>query len=467
MTARLRSAVALAAFALLALPAAAGAAAITEYEIEPGRPDIHAPSSIVAAPDGNLWYADQGPARAIGRISPAGERFAAIPVPGPGTPWDLAVAPDGSVAMTTDAGVILRNPAGGTTTLESEPGYGILRLADGSLVWGSTPAAAANSTASLCLQVPGRLVTCAGGHGLGWVDDIALAADGRIWAVSSQGDVATRASTDLLSDLTIPLPVGSGAAHITAGPDGNLWATMSTADAVDRITPAGIRTRFALPAGTGPEDVAAGPDGALWITGYDSNTIVRMTTAGVVTASYPVPTPDARPSGITAGPDGAMWFTENGSGRIGRLGNDPTVANGGGSGGGPAAGGTAGAARPRFLSGPALSRRRLHAGATATLSFSLSVAADVRVAIQRAGRGRRVGGRCPRSTTRNRTRPRCTRWTTVVTLRRHGRRGANRIAVRTRGLHAARYRAILTATDTSGRTSRTARVSFTLLARRR
>jgi streptogramin lyase len=54
--------------------------------------------------------------------------------------------------------------------------------------------------------------------------------------------------------------------------------------------------------------ITAGPDGALWFTENAANAIGRITTAGMV-KTYPLPTPNAFPCGIAAGPDGALWFT--------------------------------------------------------------------------------------------------------------------------------------------------------------
>ena len=124
----------------------------------------------------------------------------------------------------------------------------------------------------------------------------------------------------------VDLPIGSGPARFALGPDGNLWVTMFDASAIDRVTPAGTRTRFPLRPGTRPNDIAVGPDGALWFTGYGSNTIGRMTAAACSRTPSHIPTPGALPIGIAAGPDGAIWFTESGTDKIGRLQLDPCRA---------------------------------------------------------------------------------------------------------------------------------------------
>jgi hypothetical protein len=51
---------------------------------------------------------------------------------------------------------------------------------------------------------------------------------------------------------------------ITTGPDGAVWFTSITDNAIGRITTAGVATRFKMNAGTFPDGITAGPDGALW-----------------------------------------------------------------------------------------------------------------------------------------------------------------------------------------------------------
>lgn len=113
---------------------------------------------------------------------------------------------------------------------------------------------------------------------------------------------------------------------IAAGPDGALWFTISTTNAIGRISTSGAVSQFPLPnsppAGytqNGPAGLVAGPDGAIWFTTSQYNPDVgiagtyvgqigRMTTAGVVT-EFTAPSPANIPNSITVGPDGALWFT--------------------------------------------------------------------------------------------------------------------------------------------------------------
>jgi streptogramin lyase len=120
-----------------------------------------------------------------------------------------------------------------------------------------------------------------------------------------------------------------GPGGITAGPDGNLWFTGLTLNAIGRITPRGTITVFPLPASTrfpysGPADITTGPDGNLWFTETYSDKIGRITPGGTITV-FPLPAPNSDPWGITTGPDGNLWFVESGSNKIGRISTSGTI----------------------------------------------------------------------------------------------------------------------------------------------
>jgi virginiamycin B lyase len=120
--------------------------------------------------------------------------------------------------------------------------------------------------------------------------------------------------------LITEFPSGSFPDGITSTTDGNLWFTEPGADAIGRITPAGVVTQFVngITAGAAPLQIAQGIDGNLWFTEYGGNKVGRITTAGVVTEFSAGISANSGPFGITAGP-GGMWFTENYGDRIGRI----------------------------------------------------------------------------------------------------------------------------------------------------
>jgi hypothetical protein len=118
--------------------------------------------------------------------------------------------------------------------------------------------------------------------------------------------------------------------------------------------------------------------------------------------------------------------------------------------------------RPR-LSRARLARRRF-VGRT-VLRFTLSEPATVRLRIERALPGRRVGRSCRAPSRRNRARRRCTRYVAAGRRTVRGRAGAN--AVRLRGGRRGAYRLTLTAVDAAGNVSRRARLPFTVVAGKR
>jgi hypothetical protein len=395
-------------------------------------------------------------------MSTAGERLAFIA--DPNGPVDLATHPDGTVYWIGDRGRGSRAPNGSVPSpVNGYDGYTIAVAADGRLVYTERqPIPFGGRQGFVCISATTAPGSC-NANGDTRHTGLALDATGRMWAAAYELNVLRRFQP---SPLSFDLPV-----RIALGPDGNLWVTMFDASAIDRVTPAGARTRFPLPPGTRPNDITVGPDGALWFTGYGSNTIGRMTTAGVLTNEFPIPTPASLPIGITAGADGAIWFTESATDKIGRLVLDASTpgSQGGGGGGGTVSDRTA----PRFLRGPTLSPARFRVGRAprgTSVAYTLSEAAAVTTAIERARPGRRAGGRCRRPAPANRGRPRCTRYVAVGTLRRDALQGANRVAfsgrIGGRALAAGSYRATLRARDAAGNRSPARTARFTVVSAR-
>ena len=61
-------------------------------------------------------------------------------------------------------------------------------------------------------------------------------------------------------------------------PDGNLWFTENSGNAIGRITPLGVVTelRVGISAGAGPVGIAVGPRGDLWFTEEVANRVARI-----------------------------------------------------------------------------------------------------------------------------------------------------------------------------------------------
>ncbi len=262
----------LAASLLLGAPLAR-AASISEFPVPTGNA---MPFSIVAGPDGALWFTEFGGNR-IGRISPAGAATDfAVPTPA-SQPFSIAVGADGRLWFTEVNG----NKIGQVTT-------------SGAITEVATPS---------------------GGNPGG----IAAGPDGALWFTEISGNKIGRiTTTGAITEFAVPT-AASAPHRIAAGVDGALWFTEVGAGKIGRITTAGAITEFPLPnSAAKPFDITSGPDGALWFTEFDGNKIGRLSTAGVMT-EFAVPTAGSEPALIGVGPDGALWFSETGAGKLGRV----------------------------------------------------------------------------------------------------------------------------------------------------
>jgi virginiamycin B lyase len=157
---------------------------------------------------------------------------------------------------------------------------------------------------------------------LAFVSGITAGPDGNLWFTESSASRIGSITPDLATIHEVPTPTaGAYPEFIAAGPDGALWFTefppSPSPGKIGRITTSGTITEFPLPTNSRPYDITAGPDGNLWFTDAGTGQIGQITTSGTV-HEFPVP-PGHGPEDITAGPDGNLWFTEIGRAAIGRL----------------------------------------------------------------------------------------------------------------------------------------------------
>lgn len=449
MTGGRRLIVAVLACAGLVAAAPAGAVTFQEFPLAPGS----LPRYIKAGPDGQMWFTNGAPSGGIERISTLG--VVSPPFAG-GKPVDLAFAGDGTLYWAGDEklGKRLTNGKIDETSVES-PAYAV--------AVGPGGVSSSASATFVCHGDIGHDAACHGPIGVtGRITGLAFDRDLELWAAFSENNTVREVLTP---ERVIELPPGSTPSRIALGPDGNLWVTMFGADAVDRITPEGARTRFHLSPGAGPNDIAVGPDGALWVTEYTGDRIARITSTGQVTGEYPVPTPGATPAGIAVGPDGAIWFTELAAGKIGRLAPDAPAPGGAGGDSSPGAGGAGDTTPPSFLVKPAFHPRRFKDAGRATrstpkgssLQFTLSEAAGVKLVISSSRPGHSVHGRCVAPSRSNSGKPRCRRHLAVGSLSVKETSGAHRVPftgkVQGHTLKPGEYRASVVATDAAGNSS--------------
>jgi hypothetical protein len=281
------------------------------------------PYAIAVTPDGSVWFSEAECTSGIGRLSRDG-RWNHWPLAThcKAQPLAITVGPDGGVWYANLGSDYGKVDADGTITRfhlqEAGGSLGIAAGPDGDIwlagISPDGPFVARVSTEGV------ELARYALPRGDGEARGIVAGPDGAMWFTTSNGIGRITASGDLKE---FPMPAGSGAGspyQIAAGPDGNLWFVEYLPGGigrVGRITTAGKLTEFGTPGVSGLQWITAGPDHAMWFTGLISNSIGRIALNGSVTA-YPLPTFRAQPIGI-ASAAGKLWFAEDaldGTGRI-------------------------------------------------------------------------------------------------------------------------------------------------------
>jgi streptogramin lyase len=324
----------------------------------PGAPDQFGGAHITTGPDGNLWYTHYAD-RAIGRITPEGsatefpiqmpiENLSGITTGPDGNLWIGTVR--SSPSFPNDQAFVLRmTPDGNQTYFRArlDDGvntndfiaafYGPSIGPDGNL-WYHMGLYTSPNEDLLGRITPDGTVTnfilgtpSQGFDGLRSAGGIAAGPDGNLWLSLSSVAVPPAQIWRITPDgqLFSALATTHGLGEMATGPDGNVWGVFG--NMIERITPDGSVTDFPLPTRTQAVGITAGPDGNVWFTEPDANQIGVITPDGQIT-EYQVPTPNSKPGGITTGPDGNLWFTELGSGQIGEF-----ILNDGGGADGPAA----------------------------------------------------------------------------------------------------------------------------------
>jgi streptogramin lyase len=285
---------------------------VTEF---PQRRSLGIGPSIVAAVDGNFWFAVSG--NRIGRITPAGQTTFFAVKGGSGTA-DLAPGPDGNVWFTTIGTdykpVVVPGPIG--------------RIAPG------LPGIEVNSTAAAAKQ--GRVeleLACAGGAGgRGCSGRVGLGSEGRPSAESAytlpaeaRRTVAVPLPRALLSRVGRERFLREGAfATVDGGETATATIVLRRQNPLQGVPRPGHSIQIPLPSeNEGGAYIASGL-GALWLTEDYGNRIDRITPQGRLT-SFPLPEPERLPEQIVAGPDRRMWFTENGP-RLGRIASNGEIS---------------------------------------------------------------------------------------------------------------------------------------------
>ncbi len=293
------------------------------------------PTSIVAGPDGNLWFTtDKG----VGRITPAGVITEYPLGAGAGT---IVVGPDGELWFVAGPNLLGRfTPAGISATggqvtrvpvLADSPG-GITAGPDGELWFtdfanGKIEQLTLPAETAINLPQPGR-----GPFSITNTELDGKLLDGNLWFTERWDNQVGRIGPDgsftefpLLGPDTNPPSPGTQPLQIITGPDRNMWYVKyeglvgRITTGLDGVNPPGIISEFPVP---GANLVGiAGAAHNLWVTDQSNENIYQMDVSGNLVGTFNVHAPHGGPGpwGITAGADGNLWFTERSLNLIGRL----------------------------------------------------------------------------------------------------------------------------------------------------
>ncbi len=184
------------------------------------------PYNITSAPNGTLWFTENGTTPYIASVSTSGTGLTQYALPAGTDPQGLTVGPDGNLWFVGYGTSVVDKitPGGSITTYSLGSGSRPVRITTGS--------------------------------------------DGNLWVTESGSDRIARITTGgSITEFAVPtasaLPWG-----ITAGPDGNLWFTENGSGKIGRITTSGVITECSLGSCCQrPFDIVADPsDGNLWFT---------------------------------------------------------------------------------------------------------------------------------------------------------------------------------------------------------
>lgn len=290
---------------------ASGPHFLHEYKLPTGT----YPSSIIAGPDGAMWFGTyplfgyyQPTHLGIWRITTKGRKHY---FPFENGVYDIAQGADGRIWFTNpyqyDYNV-------GAMTTHGE----ITTYTQGSN--GSPESIAADATGHLWYTSFGGTVSDiveidTSGNTLGtfkaynsFADKVAYGPNGAIWFNAIANPVIVGRITR--NGKQVYAPIGGPnyiPGQMALGPDGRMW--ICDGDALAAVDRKFHVTLYALTAGGTFAGVTVGPDGNLWGAESQYGHVVRVTTSGTMTL-YKTPGYDWLPTAIAAGPDGNIWFPE-------------------------------------------------------------------------------------------------------------------------------------------------------------
>jgi virginiamycin B lyase len=146
---------------------------------------------------------------------------------------------------------------------------------------------------------------------------MAAAPDGSVWFAEGTAYSITRLLNGELERHRFDSARG-GPYGVAVAPDGAVWATLQSGNALLRIAPDGRMTEHEISSpGVSPTDVAVDATGAVWFLAFRTNRIGRF--QGGQFEEFAIAQDKAGLTGLAVAPDGAVWFGLLRRGSLGRL----------------------------------------------------------------------------------------------------------------------------------------------------
>ena len=299
-------------------------------EFDEGLTHYSSPDEFVLAPDGDLWFADDGSGiggAAIGKVSPEGAITRFTAGLGESRPQRIVIGPDGNFWFTGlgDSPAIGYATPDGAISAFSLPGRALDLVGgpDGNIWFTYGGEGAAPAIGRMVMKEDGGAVVtlfhtglAAGSH----PSEIVAGQNGYLWfSDGSDAPAIGRVSmSGEIKEFRDGLNQEGSVWHIAAGPGGYVWFTNRGADGVGRVSEQGEITEFGNSELVEPRDIAAGPDGNMWFTFWHG--IGKVSPQGEITSLRGKIAPDSYPREIVSGPDGRLWFVSYGESAIPSIG---------------------------------------------------------------------------------------------------------------------------------------------------
>jgi streptogramin lyase len=283
------------------------------------------PNSIVAGPDGNLWFTET--TGTIGVVSLRGAMLHEYATWAGAVPENIALGADGNLYFTNYNGgnfVGKMTPTGAVTKIATglnPTNWSGLVLAPDGNIW-----ALANSTDGVARITPQGQVTLftngfAGNYN---PSAICIGPDGNLWASNAANHFIDKIGLNGQVTQYNPYTAidNDNYSGIVTGPDGNIWFVEDSLTKIGVVSPSGTLVgAYSTGLGASPliTFLTLGPDGNIWFSDWGNNAISRITPIGTITEYGTGITANAGPNGILLASDGNIWFTEGNSNRIGRF----------------------------------------------------------------------------------------------------------------------------------------------------